>query len=429
MRSTLFSSSPAFCIALVMLLASFLFANMTLPHIAQKGEKVVGDLIVETIRLTPSRFGQRLYVTGTMNNLPVSLYFPKKEQRMLKKFKTIHVEGTMSQISFGHYWLELNKKGALYGVDPGYSLAHMRLDLKTKLQEKIALCYDNDNCSSLISALLLGTAPHTTLSHSFSRFGLQHLLAISGFHFGLLSLFTSFLLGRLCPYRLLPLISALLMSLYALILDPGPSVLRALVTFLAMQASFSLCRESSSLNRLGVALIAVLLFDPTYCLKIGFQFSFAVTASILLFFDPIDVWLKDLFTIEKNTFWAKHIKLIAPFFRKLLSLTLAVQLTALPLTLYWFQSFPLLSLLYNFFFPVLIGISLALFLAALFFPPLHMLNELLLTGLLRTFNVPAHRDIFIKTPPFHWIVIALWFALLLALAKRNGSTKPILEFY
>lgn len=434
MRETPFSANGAFWMGLSLLLFSFVYASWTLPNYPPKGVKTDGELSIEAIKPVPSRFGERLHVRGTLNRLPVAFYFPKKEQRLLKNYSTLHVQGSISQTSFGSYWLELDKKVPIKGVEQGPSWAYRRHVVKENLKKKIASCYKNENCSSLISALLLGTSPPSHLNHAFGRFGLQHLLAISGFHFGLLSLFASFLLKRLFPYRLVPHLLALLMALYALLLDPSPSVLRALVTFLAMQSTQLLCRESTSLNRLGVALIAVLLFDPTYCLKIGFQFSFAVTASILLFFEPIDRYFQRLQTpIEPNrlSLLDKHALLILIFFRKLLSLTLAVQLTALPLALYWFQSFPLLSLLYNLFFPLLIGLSLALFLIALALPPLHSLNELLIEGLLQTFNVPSHRDVLLVVPPFHWLLVALWFALLLSyiLFKKQDNPPALLEFY
>lgn len=63
--------------------------------------------------------------------------------------------------------------------------------------------------------------------------------------------------------------------------------------------------------------------------------------------------------VEMNT-WNQHGYCILAFFRQGLALLFAVNLFAIPLTLYYFHQFPLMSLLYNLFFPLLIAGSMGL---------------------------------------------------------------------
>ena len=115
----------------------------------------------------------------------------------------------------------------------------------------------------------------------------------------------------------------------------------------------------------------------------------------------------------------------------------AVQFASIPLALYWFHTFPLLSLLYNLFFPLLIGWSLTLFILGLILFPLgpliHGLNELLLKGLLNTFALPRHRDLFIEVDFIDttWIAAYMVFfiAFVLYIREKESERAPLLEFY
>ena len=62
--------------------------------------------------------------------------------------------------------------------------------------------------------------------------------------------------------------------------------------------------------------------------------------------------------------WDRHGLCLLHFLRQGLALGIAVNLAALPLTLYHFHKFPLSGLLYNLFFPPMVSISLFLVAAA-----------------------------------------------------------------
>ena len=106
------------------------------------------------------------------------------------------------------------------------------------------------------------------------------------------------------------------MSLYSFLIDLGPSVIRAWITLLCMQGVFLFKRESSGLNRLGVALIVTLAFDCTYCVKPGFQFSFIVTFAILTAYPLLDKRLSSLMTpiqLKKISLLDKHALIVLVF--------------------------------------------------------------------------------------------------------------------
>lgn len=93
--------------------------------------------------------------------------------------------------------------------------------------------------------------------------------------------------------------------------------------------------------------------------------------------------------------------------RHAIALTGAVTCLALPLTLFYFQKFPLLSLFYNLFFPFMVSISITLLilgaLVDIFFSPLahviHALNNAYTNFMLSyTYNIPSSIDLVWRVP-------------------------------
>jgi competence protein ComEC len=198
------------------------------------------------------------------------------------------------------------------------------------------------------------------------------------------------------------------MSSYFFALGGLPSIMRAWIACLLGLSAALFERRGSGLNALGCALIALLIYDPLFALHLGFQYSFAATAAILLLFAPCDQLLQRLF--PKRTFakasqmdgWNQHGYLLLALFRQAIALGLAVHLVTLPMMLFHFHRFPWMSLLYNLFFPALVSLSMGLLivglLASLLVPPLaiwiHQLNSAYTRFMLDfTYNLPPNLDI------------------------------------
>ncbi len=120
-------------------------------------------------------------------------------------------------------------------------------------------------------------------------------------------------------------------------------------------------RHSSGLNLLGVALLIEVIADPLVTAHIGFQLSFLSSGGILLLHPFFEKQLRKFFpkraleSAAKLSGLSKHGLLLSGILRQGLSLTLAVNLAILPLLLHHFHAFPLLSLLYNLFFPLFVS--------------------------------------------------------------------------
>lgn len=144
----------------------------------------------------------------------------------------------------------------------------------------------------------------------------------------------------------------------------------------------------------------------------GFQLSFLTTASILLFFKSVDDGMQKLFRKRTLTVACEMSPIdqwgyiFLTLFRQGISLTIAVNLAALPATLSLFSQFPLMSLPYNLFFPFFVSISMLLlilgFIALILFPPLgffiHSFNSFFTREVLGfTTHMPRRIDFYLET--------------------------------
>jgi competence protein ComEC len=309
-------------------------------------------------------------------------------------------------------------------VGGSWSLAERRYAAKQVVANAIDQCYRSRKSALFLTGIATGDFDDRIMTYEFSRFGLQHIMAISGFHFSIVASILSGLLRFLLPPKRSTLVMIGLLTSYFLFLGCGPSILRAWLTIQIALFGLIMQRKGSGLNALGLALLLSLLIDPLMCRSIGFQFSFLTTASILLFYGPIDHAMQQIFykrplseAIDMDV-WNQHGYCLLAILRQALSLGIAVNCAALPMTLYLFQKFPLFSLLYNLFFPFLVSISMLLLILGFLVPLLgawiHTLNDWYTHCLLNfTYNLPHRLDIVLYQDVALWVLVPYLTLLLL----------------
>jgi len=249
------------------------------------------------------------------------------------------------------------------------SLTEWRLTLKKRLTSFFEKVLPQGSARTFLQGLFLGEFHDPLLGDNLRRFGLSHIMVVSGFHFSLIVAFLAFLLRFTLPWKASCLGLVMGATFYLLFIGPTASVMRAWISVGVLFSGKFFERRATGLNSLGVALIAQLIYEPTWCLNLGFQLSFLATFAILLFYSPIDGFLSG-FLKDRTYSVALELSLfdqitymLLIFFRKSLALSFAVNLLMLPMSLFYFQQFPILSMLYNLFFPVVT--SLCLFLLCL----------------------------------------------------------------
>jgi nicotinate (nicotinamide) nucleotide adenylyltransferase len=121
------------------------------------------------------------------------------------------------------------------------------------------------------------------LRSDFQRSGLVHVLAISGFHVVLLAgMLMVFLKATGLPHRIVRIAAVILLLLYVPVTGGSPAVRRAVLMFAVPQVGTLFQRPANTLNSLGVALLLIMLPEPSVIWNPGFQLSVAATMGILI---------------------------------------------------------------------------------------------------------------------------------------------------
>ncbi len=368
-------------------------------------------------------------------NLPITLSFSKKNMPEITS-EYLLTGLTLRSIQSHRYFIE---KGADFKCIPKKNftnLPKLRTHLKKRIKDYIYKMYPSKEVAAFLSGIATGNTENLHLKFHFSKTGLSHLLAISGFHFALLSVFISLIFRFFVPTRVEALLQITLLGTYYLLIGFSPSVSRAFIAVAIFYIGMFLKKTTSAKNVFGVALFFPLLMRPSIVFHIGFQLSFAATFGIIAFYSKCNHFLErffikrkidDLFPIR----WQKgSTAIISSLFRKALALSLAINLTTAPILLFHFQSIPLLSVLYNLFFPALIGLFLFVFLfgsVLCFIPPLslliHMYNDKIIATLLDfvTFR-PRMLEYYLFCPSFFKEFLYVYFIILIFCDAKKSDT-------
>jgi competence protein ComEC len=196
--------------------------------------------------------------------------------------------------------------------------------------------------------------------------GIQHLMAISGMHVGLIYLILNYLLS---PFILLkwPRLKTMLLLIaiwgFCFICGLPPSAVRA-TTMISFLLIGQLNRnDTSALNILCFAAFLMLIIEPYDLFSISFQFSFLAVWSIICIHPLILKSLQSKYKIIDTILISIRI-------------SIAIQVALIPLQLYYFYKVTLLAVISNIVFTPLASILLYLS-SLLAISPLAILNQLL----------------------------------------------------
>jgi competence protein ComEC len=211
-------------------------------------------------------------------------------------------------------------------------------------REKLTSSFDHlhwkPETKAFINALLFGQKNHLdqeTLT-SFTDAGVMHVLAISGLHVGIIYMFIAFALKPLKRYkkgRLIELLLTLfLLWSFAALTGFSASVSRAVTLFSIIAIGRFWNKRSSVYNSIAASALLLLLINPNFIFDIGFQLSYSAVLSIVLF-QPFF----ERFYFSKNK--------VSRYVVDLILVSVAAQIGVLPLSLYYFNQFPVLFLVAN----------------------------------------------------------------------------------
>lgn len=296
-----------------------------------------------------------------------------------------------------------------------FSLAELRFGCKNFVQKFLKNQFADKHIYSFISTLATGNTPNLIISHHFRRLGLSHLLVISGFHFSVLVLFTKKILDLLFSEQVTTIFLLLLVTSFGMYIGPTTSSMRSCLVIHIYLLGRLLGRKSSPLNALGCALLIQLLRHPLLLFHIGFQFSYAATFGILLFFSSYSRKLNKLLPKRNHSITNIFLKLyqvLIDMIRNQLALLLSSHTLLLPILLYHFSGVPILSFFYNLVVPILVSLCL-LTVPFLWIPGIKLITQAIASFLLTTvMYAPESLNIEIYFPFIPCIILLIFLTLL-----------------
>jgi competence protein ComEC len=196
--------------------------------------------------------------------------------------------------------------------------------------------------AAIVIAVLIGDRAGLSpdVERRLQRAGTYHVIAISG---GNIAILTGLLLAVL---RFLPIppsvrvcLAAVLVLLYALVIDEGPSVVRATMAAVVYLVARAIDVEARSLEILAAVVFLMLLAAPLDIVDAGFWLTCGATLGILLHAGPALHRLRAAWPrVRPPIVWAVASLVITTFF---------AELVLLPITAFTFSQITLAGLLVN----------------------------------------------------------------------------------
>lgn len=439
--------------AIFLSLASFAYTKIhyQFPQLPKEGLEGIAYLDIQSVQSSKNHFSKIWLYKGDLlaffslrePEIPIARHIPYKlsinKDSKLQRPPAHHgykVEGRLKEPTPGMYVFVPNKKVPWEPLRNTFSLAEWRLKLKTEVSNYIKHNITDMSSANFLAGIATGDFDDRHLMYEFSRFGVQHITAISGFHFNIIAAILSLILRFFLNRKMSALILILLMTSYFVFLGCGPSIFRAWIATVVVLIAHLFERQSSGLNTLGIALMLILIIDPLMCQNIGCQLSFISTAAILLFFSPSDlalqsIWKKrslgQIVSMPKTT---QHAYVILFYLRQAVALTLSVHILGFPFLLFLFHKFSLMGLVYNLFFPFLVSISMLFLILAMGFSciltPLadlmNYINDVYTRFMLDfIFNMPTAFDYYyrVRSISSEFVLIYISFMLLIGIILHH----------
>ena len=248
------------------------------------------------------------------------------------------------------------------------------IEVRQYFISKIDHSFADPESNAFAKSLLFGTKSDMspTLKSAYQQLGILHIIAISGMHldilFKLLEKGTLWLPNKNWA-RWTKLISLLLIVWsYTLIAHAGPSVVRASLFFSTLLIGRFFYLNIFSLNTISIGILLVLLYNSQIMTGIGLQLSYAAVVGIHFFYKPL-LQLLPMDNRLLHIAWSN------------LAISIAAQLTTLPIVLYYFHSSSSLSIIGNFLFVPLSSLLLYALLIWLVLPNIQVVHTLIAKGI------------------------------------------------
>ncbi len=170
------------------------------------------------------------------------------------------------------------------------ALWELRSEAARALGRRVFPDWNRAECASLVRAMVLGFRSDIppTVEDAFRNSGTVHVFAISGLHVGIVAgALIALMLACGLSRRWSPLFVAPLLFVYVMATGARPSAVRALVMTLLTLSAPMFGRERDPVTALCFSAALILAVDPMQLLDLGYVYSFACMAGIVLLYPAL----------------------------------------------------------------------------------------------------------------------------------------------
>ncbi len=317
---------------------------------------VHGPLLVRLGNEYELKYGDRVRVRGLVQTPPEGEEFSYRDYLALQGLHSILSTNAVTLIPFGGYTEPI--PAFIYRV-------------RASLLNRIYRLFPEPE-ASLLAGILLGQDNNipAELQQAFKNTGTSHIIAISGFNIAIIAAIFVTLFSRLFGKRWGAVLAVLSIVFYTVLVGASPSVVRAAIMGTLSILAGQVGRRNLALNMLAVTAGVMAVADPFILWDVGFQLSFMATLGLVLYAQRMQEAVSGFLT--RHFPKAPVEKIVGPFSDFFL-LTLAAQITTLPISAYHFERISLVSIIANPFIlpaqpPVMILSGLAVLLSRLYMP-------------------------------------------------------------
>jgi len=240
------------------------------------------------IKQTKKGKQKRYEVLKLRSNYGFTFYTIASKNLQNIKQRTIQIEIWTTKISFYEYLRTFFVFSKILKIYKDNSLM-------SSISNAIASQHRDKNVSAVYEALFLAKPLPRDLQKQFANLGISHLIAISGFHLGVLSFILflllkypyKFLQNRYFPYRSYTrdtfFITASILLTYMLFLSSPPSLLRSFIMLIVGFILYDRGMKIISMQTLSITILLILALFPQLLFSIGFWLSVSGVFYIFLF--------------------------------------------------------------------------------------------------------------------------------------------------
>jgi competence protein ComEC len=289
-----------------------------------------GLVLVQLPLTTEAQYGDEIVADGAL--------------RVPGEFDTFSYRDFLSRSGIYSIMQDANARVLSSGKgNPAFTLL---LDWKTRARHSIVNALPEPNASLLVGILLgdsRGLAPE--VNDAFNTTGAAHIIAISGFNMAILSGVVMGLLNRFgVRPRLAAFIGILTLAVYTIFVGASASVVRAAIMSSMLVFARLIRRNTYVPTSLAFVTLVLSLFNPFILWDVGFQLSLFATLGLSLFTTPLQRRFNGMLT---RLFPQRMAVTIGDFLSEPLIVSLAAQITTLPLILLYFGRLSLVSFVVN----------------------------------------------------------------------------------